>query len=168
MKRAQTARRRIRRCRAETPNHRHSRLLRIRAERPRDGRRPAEPSESLAPPHSIASFSQVCASTGIQRKRSKRGPNVRQSAKQRRIARHRCSRSASYSGVPGAPCGFEGAQIDLQVGAATGPGPVLRIPEIERSERVEGQAFELHRQMRAAQPRLCAETHRARSTRLYP
>jgi hypothetical protein len=50
VKSAQTVREQFRRYDIEKPNHRHSRLLRARRQRP-SGRRAAEKRDELAPPH---------------------------------------------------------------------------------------------------------------------
>ena len=55
--------RRVRRCGAEEPDHRHRRLLRARCERPRR-RRAAEQRDELAPPHSITSSASNCNAVG--------------------------------------------------------------------------------------------------------
>src|SRR6516162_5234556 len=62
---AHTVRKRVRRCTAEEPDHRHGRLLRARRERPR-GRR-AEQRDEIASDHSITSSARASSVGGIVR-----------------------------------------------------------------------------------------------------
>src|SRR5262249_42996200 len=60
---AHTVRKRVRRCTAEEPNHRHSRLLRARRKRPRAGRA-AEQRDERASLHSITSSARPSSGSG--------------------------------------------------------------------------------------------------------